>query len=169
MNKLKFVQDNDQFTDDDIIETFENIVQEIETLDPTNVDNKGEIEDTKHDILKTIVWSIDTDDIKILDSILKKLLDLSVIKLSKKDVKNLRDNLERVKENNPANIEHIEKMEDLLDEFVDLYEDSTKWTGSIKKRRKSNVPERERSNRKKIEIQTQKPRRKIGSNIKIKR
>ena len=168
MNKLKFV-DYDQFTDNEIIQTFENIIQEIETLDPSNIDNKEEIEDTKHDILKTIVWSIDTDDIKILDSILKKLLDLSVIKLSKKDVKNLRDNLERVKENNPANIEHIEKMEDLLDEFVDLYEDSTKWTGSIKKRRKSNVPERERSNRKKIEIQTQKPRRKIGSNIKIKR
>ena len=91
MNKLKFV-DYDQFTDDEIIETFENIVQEIETLDPYNIDNKGEIEDTKHDILKTILWSINADDIKILDSILNKLLDLTVIKLSKKDVKNLFNN-----------------------------------------------------------------------------
>jgi len=167
MNKLKFV-DYDQFTDNEIIQTFENIIQEIETLDPSNIDNKEEIEDTKHDILKTIIWSINADDIKILGSILNKLLDLSVIKLSKTDVKNLLNNLEKTKEktkeNNPANIEHIEKMEVLLNKFANMYDDSTKWTGSIKKRRKSNIIDRPKRFDKSKTV-----RRKIGSNIKIKK
>jgi len=163
MNELKLL---DNLSDEQILVILENIVEELETLDPGNKENNREIEETKRDLIRALTWSINTDDITVLDSILKKLLNINVIKLTQKDIKNLRDVIEKEKEskkNNPENIEHIRQMEILLNEFSNTYNDSTnpKWTGSIMKRRKSNVSIKRTKDRG--------TRRKIGSNIKIKR
>jgi len=128
------------FTDEEIQKNITDFMQEIETLDPNRADDLRDINDSKRDILDLIQVYFHAKNLKMLDFLLKILLDSPVIKLSNAELNQMVQELEH---------------DQIIMHFIGLYgqdQVSNKWSGQIKKKNIKNkyekvIPEIRKSSR----------------------
>ena len=120
--------------DDEIQQNITDFIQEINTLNLNSPDDTQDIEDVKHDILDLIQLYIHVKNSKMVDFLLKILLDSNVIKLTNTDLTNM--------------IDEVKNDQQFL-QFISLYQNS-KWSGKIRKKTLGTKDIRKNSIRRKL-------------------